>query len=215
MRIVFASPKGGVGKSSLCYLVALALAKTGLTIEVEDRDPQRSLASWVDAERDGLRLVGQGADAEAGEGGVVSDEIGEAGGEGADYRLIDTRPAFDLPCVHGAIAEADLVVIPTTPSMADAAGIVAAVQMVESFRRPGARVAVVINRLRANTLLGAQVQDVLAEAGVPLTGCRLPERQPIQRLPLLGWAALDGKTEREVLDLALNLVARRSLAGAA
>ena len=48
-----------------------------------------------------------------------------------------------------------------------------------------------------------------------LTGCQLPERQPIQRLPLLGWAALDRNTEREVLDLALNLVARRSLTAAA
>ena len=202
MKIVFASPKGGVGKSSLCYLVALALAKTGLAVQVEDRDPQRSLAAWVNPERDQLQLVGQG--------GTPAEQAGPA-----DYRLIDTRPAFDLPCVHDAVREADLVVVPTTPSMADAAGIVAAMNMVESFRRPEARVAVVINRLRPNTVLGSQVEEVLREAGVPLTGCQLPERQPIQRLPVLGWAALDRNSEREVLDLALNLVARRSLAKAA
>ena len=149
-----------------------------------------------DPERDGLSLVEQGESTPA------------------DYRLIDTRPAFDLPCVHEAVREADLVVVPTTPSMADAAGIVAAMKMVESFRKPEARVAVVINRLRPNTLLGSQVEDVLKEAGVPLTGCHLPERQPIQRLPMLGWSALDRNTEREVLDLALNLIARRSLAAA-
>src|SRR3954466_15578463 len=44
--IVFASPKGGVGKSTSPLLLACELATTGHSVTMIDADPNRPIARW-------------------------------------------------------------------------------------------------------------------------------------------------------------------------
>ncbi|MFW8584680.1 ParA family protein [Rhizobium beringeri] len=40
--------KGGVGKSTLCLLIASELAENGASVLIVDADPQQSCRQWVD-----------------------------------------------------------------------------------------------------------------------------------------------------------------------
>ena len=46
--IALANSKGGVGKSTLCLLIASELAENGASVLVIDADPQQSCRQWVD-----------------------------------------------------------------------------------------------------------------------------------------------------------------------
>ena len=195
MRIAFISGKGGVGKSTLCHLTALALANAGKSVSVEDRDPQQSITSWIDPERDGLRIVGQG-------GG------GGEGGGAAEFELIDTCPFLREPTVHAAIRESDVVVMPCTPSPGDITAAKATIELVNRLKRPDARAALVLNKVKAGTMLAQDAPTMLRELGAPVLATSLGDRQPIQKAVLLGWAALDAKLQGEVFKLAFELLVR-------
>jgi chromosome partitioning protein len=45
--IVFASPKGGVGKSTAAVLLASELAAHGGTVTMIDADPNKPLSQWA------------------------------------------------------------------------------------------------------------------------------------------------------------------------
>ena len=45
--IVFASPKGGVGKSTAALLLATELANHSATVTMIDADPNRPLSQWA------------------------------------------------------------------------------------------------------------------------------------------------------------------------
>jgi chromosome partitioning protein len=45
--IVFASPKGGVGKSTAAVLLATELASHGGSVRMIDADPNRPLTQWA------------------------------------------------------------------------------------------------------------------------------------------------------------------------
>jgi chromosome partitioning protein len=46
--IALANSKGGVGKSTLCLLIASELAENGASVLIVDTDPQQSCLQWVD-----------------------------------------------------------------------------------------------------------------------------------------------------------------------
>ena len=190
MNIVFASGKGGVGKSTLCYLTALALQQAGKSVCVDDRDPQRSITSWVVPDRDNLALV---------------DGRGGAAGE---FRLVDTRPALDDESVRLAVKSADLIVMPCTPSPGDLTAARATVELVDRLRRKTARAALVLNKVKAGTVLAQDAPDLLGGLGAPVMSTAVPDRQNIQRAVLLGWDALDAKTQAVLFKLALEILAR-------
>ena len=46
--VVFASPKGGVGKSTAAVLLATELASHGGSVTIIDADPNKPLSQWAD-----------------------------------------------------------------------------------------------------------------------------------------------------------------------
>ena len=182
MNIAFVSGKGGVGKSSLCFLTALSLRDAGKAVVVDDRDPQKSVSSWIDGERDGF-----------------------ASG-GGEFTLIDTRPAIDHKSVKRAIEEADRIVIPSTPSPGDITAARATVEVVQSLMKKGAKASLVLNMVKANTNFAEDAPALLESLGIPLMNTRIPDRQSIQRAVLLGWKALDSKTQGTIFKLALEIL---------
>ena len=182
MKIAFVSGKGGVGKSTLCYLTGLSLRDAGKTVSIDDRDPQRSVSSWIDHERDGFTAPG------------------------AQFNLIDTRPALDDQSVSRAIQEADRVIMPCTPSPADITSARATIEVVRSLMREGARAYVVLNMTKPGTNFSAEAPEMLRSLSTSVMNTEVPERQCIQRAVLLGWRALDSRTQGTILKLTLEVL---------
>jgi chromosome partitioning protein len=111
--IVFAATKGGVGKTTLAYNVALAAALKHQVL-ITDLDPQGSLRElW--AKRNELvnpRMVSN------------VDSVAQAvrlltsAGYGREFLFVDT-PGSMMPVITDAIGAADLIVLPTQPSPLD------------------------------------------------------------------------------------------------
>ena len=97
MKLLFCSGKGGVGKTTLAFLFATVLHRVGKTVAIRDLDPQESLSAWIQDSSD-ITLT-----------------------PGGDIEIIDVPPRIDDPRVLGAIAEADIIVVPTIPSPAETA----------------------------------------------------------------------------------------------
>jgi chromosome partitioning protein len=183
MVITYVNGKGGVGKSTFCFLTALGLRQAGKSVSIEDRDPQKSISAWVSAERDGILKNGQG-----------------------EFHLIDTRPAIDNDSVHEAISIADRIIIPSTPSPGDLSAVKATCDVVNQFKRKGAKVFIGLNCVRPGTNFSQDAPEILSALGIPLLQNSLPDRQSVQRAVLLGWKAMDSVTQTAVFKLTLEIV---------
>lgn len=109
--ITMAATKGGVGKTTLSTALAVRAAERGHTVALIDRDPQESLGGWFDRRGNtkGLKLFEVDSTAEA---------VGLIQAEGFDWLIIDTPPAL-LSLIEDAVAQSDLVIIPTRASALD------------------------------------------------------------------------------------------------
>ncbi len=111
--IVFAATKGGVGKTTLCYNVALAAAANH-QVFLADLDPQKSLQD-VWGRRDEMvnpRLI---TDIES---VGKSVKLLTSAGYDREFMFVDT-PGSMMPLITDAISAADLIVLPTQPSPLD------------------------------------------------------------------------------------------------
>ncbi len=115
MIITFGHIKGGVGKSTLCWHVGIALAQQGKSVAWADANPrQRSLRKlWLNADhcnQDGIatsvaiRLLDRDI------GNSLLDMNREV-----DFVICDV-PGHDSPQLREAMLVSDLFVIPTPPS---------------------------------------------------------------------------------------------------
>jgi chromosome partitioning protein len=129
--------KGGCGKSTLATNIASYFATQGASVALADYDPQRSSLDWL---------------------------------AGADILVIDA-PARS----HGAeltdlVKHAETIVVPVLPSTID---MQATSTFLEELRGVGkiakkqAKVAVVANRVRDNTLIFDDLDEYLTKARVP------------------------------------------------
>jgi len=146
--ITFANEKGGVGKSTLAFHCAVALAHRGLQVLVVDCDRrQQTLHRHLDA-RDGTARAlkvdlprPRHVMLDKQSGAVLMQEIARVGAD-CDFVVIDL-PGQDSPFARRAIALADTVVTPVncSPTDLDALGIVNPVN--HRFRNAGPFAAVV------------------------------------------------------------------------
>ncbi len=107
MRTLYANFKGGTGKSTIVFNLALWQQEQGDVVQVCDLDPQRTVSdvAAIRAE-DGIEPALD-----------VVHELPQRRKSGVEY-LIDVG-ASDMEAMRAAIRWADRVVIPVTPSQAD------------------------------------------------------------------------------------------------
>ena len=197
--IVFASSKGGAGKSTSAVLLATVLAESGAGVTVIDADPNKPVSRWG-------RRPGKPANL------TVIDDVTEQ----TVIRTIDRearKAAFVIVDLEGtaskmvvyAMSRADLVIIPTQASLLDAVEAVAAVQEVkrqeEAFRIQ-IRACVLYTRtsaaIRTRTL--ASIEDEFRENGVPVFRTRLHEREAYRSLFSFG-GTLSGLDPAQVRNI--------------
>ena len=113
MLLVFASSKGGVGKSTACAAIGAALAIGGDRVLIIDLDPNRTLERW--SSKVSLKNLDIKAVSTADFTGVINRER-EAGRY--DHILVDLMGSR-VATMLKALARADLVVIPAQTSEPD------------------------------------------------------------------------------------------------
>src|ERR1017187_38219 len=124
--IVFASPKGGAGKSTSAVLLATELALKGAGATILDADPNKPVSHW--ARRGGwpgnLTVV-----ADISESSII-DEIDNAARKAA-FVVVDLEGTASMMVAY-AISRADLVIIPTQGSQLDAAEATKAIRLIKT-----------------------------------------------------------------------------------
>ena len=105
--IVFASSKGGAGKSTSAVVLATELAGQGATVVIVDADPNKPVSRWSNRPGKPASLT---VVADVTEDAIL-DRIDQASRQAA-FVIVDLEGTASL-MVGYAISRADLVVIPT------------------------------------------------------------------------------------------------------
>jgi chromosome partitioning protein len=128
--IVFASQKGGSGKTTLAGHMAVMADNLGLgPVAMLDTDPQGSLAQWWNARRAETPYFVRSSLTE------LPETLAELDRRGIRMVMIDTPPAITI-AIRSVVENADLVVVPVRPSPHDLRAAGATVDLVEGLNRP-------------------------------------------------------------------------------
>ena len=128
--VVFASQKGGSGKTTLCGQLAVEADRAGAgPVALIDTDPQGSLADWWNARAAETPTFVKTSFAH------MKEDLEELRARGTKLVFIDTPPAV-ADTIKAVVGHADLVVIPTRPSPHDLRAVGATVDIIEGLGKP-------------------------------------------------------------------------------
>jgi chromosome partitioning protein len=202
--IVFASPKGGAGKSTSAVLLATELARRGASVTIIDADPNRPVSQW--AKRPGkpesLQVL-----ANVTEESVI-DMVESAALQSA-FVVVDLEGTASM-MVGYAMSRADLVIIPTQGSHLDAAEAAKAIKLVRGQERAFGRsipLAILFTRtsaaIRPRTL--QNIESEFAKNHVPIFKTQIHEREAYRAIFAFG-GTLAGLDAAQVSNIASAMV---------
>lgn len=209
--IVFASPKGGAGKSTSAVVLATELARRGAGVTILDADPNRPVSQW--ARRSGcpesLNVLADISES------TVIDTIEEAAKRSA-FVIVDLEGTASMTVAY-AISRADLVVIPTQGSQLDAAEAAKAVKLIRQQEKAFARqipYAVLFTRtstaIRPRTL--QHIREEFSTNQVPAFETQMHEREAFRAIFSFG-GTLESLDPTQVSNLQAALANARAFAG--
>jgi chromosome partitioning protein len=209
--IVFASPKGGVGKSTAAVLLATELASHGGSVTMIDADPNRPLTQWasLSGKPDKLSVI-----TTASEDSII-DTI-EKAALTTTFVIVDLEGTASMMAGY-AMSRADLVIIPAQGSHLDATEAVKAIKLVKGQERAFKRkipFAVLFTRtsaaIRPRTLQSIEAQ--FAENKVPMFGTQIHEREAYRAVFAFG-GTLSGLDPTQVSNLPAARMNAKMFAG--
>ena len=128
--IVFASQKGGSGKTTLTGHMAVEAGRAGYgPVGLVDTDPQGSLCGWWKQRNEPMPSLIRSTAQE------LEADLNRLRDQGHRLVFVDTPPAA-TSAISEVIRFADLVVVPCRPSPHDLRAVGATVDMVEKWRKP-------------------------------------------------------------------------------
>lgn len=160
-HIMVLNAKGGCGKSTLATTLASYFAREGKRVALVDYDPQRSSLDWLE-KRPADRPVIEGVAA-------YKDGMRHLP-RSADVVIIDAPARTHGPELTEMVRHAETIIVPVLPSTID---IQAAEKFLEQLQHVGrvarkeARIAVVANRVREQTLIFSELDEYLNKLKVP------------------------------------------------
>ena len=168
--IVFASRKGGSGKSTLTAHLAAHVHKPSKPCLLVDADPQGSLTLWH-------KLRGTNEPPLKAANRSVSEIVATAKRDGFEWVFIDTPPNMSA-VVEDAVRNATMVVIPARPGVFDVNAVQETIQTCRSARKP---YAVVINgapalREGVESRIVTIAREALAKFRAPVWGGQVTNR---------------------------------------
>lgn len=197
--IVFASPKGGVGKSTAAVLLASDLANRGGTVTMIDADPNKPLSRWASLPGKPERLTVIDTVSED----SIIDEI-EAAARKAVFVIVDLEGTASMT-VGYAMSRADLIIIPAQGSHLDATEAVKAIKLVRSQERAFQRkIPFAILFTRTNVAIRPRslqsIEAEFAQKKIPMFGVQVHERDAYKSIFSFG-GSLDGLDPAQVPNL--------------
>ena len=135
MKIAFLAKKGGAGKTTSSLLVAEALRQAGNHVALQDFDKQGSSTKSLHYSGSEVEIA------------VPKSQY--------TYILFDTPPNLEHPATHVAVKQADVIIVVTGQTVVDFWEVGEAVAFAEKTN-PKAVVRVLVNRVKAGTILGAK-----------------------------------------------------------
>lgn len=161
MITVVGSLKGGSGKSTVTFNLAVWLSMAGQAVQVIDLDPQATLRDVAEVREEegykpGINVKGKKA--------LDSDKL-----ETADYVLIDVGTS-DLETMKRALQRADRVLVPVPPSQADIWSTQRFIQFVHALHQEGTGPEMLGFINRGDTHHAVRETDEAAAALVALPG---------------------------------------------
>ena len=162
--VAVVNTKGGVAKTTTSVLLACALSAYG-SVEVRDADPQGSATEWAErAADDGVALPFEV---------VIANQRSLSRPARVDWVVIDTPPGH-AQIVDAAIAAADFVIIPSSPTGLDIDRMWATLEVARSTPH-----AVLLTRVGAGTNTLAAAVSLLDDERVPRFETLIPRREAI------------------------------------
>ncbi|RMC36543.1 ParA family partition ATPase [Paracoccus alkanivorans] len=168
--ITVAQQKGGSGKTTLAVNLAICLHRMGHSVALVDTDPQGSMGRWF-IERMEARGEDEALDFSTSSAWGASYES-EKLKKRFDFVIVDTPPKIDSD-LRPALRVADLVIVPVATSHVD---LWATEGVLDLARREKSPVMVVLNRVRPNTRLAAEVAEKAAELGAMVADTQIANR---------------------------------------
>ena len=208
--IVFASPKGGVGKSTSAVVLACELAQTGAEVAIIDADPNRPVSKWgsLDGRPANLSVVSDVTEA------TVIDEI-EAWSARVPFVVVDLEGTASMTVAY-AISRADLVIIPVQGSQLDAAEAAKAIKLIRQQERAFARrIPYAVLFTRTSTVIRPRllghIRQELSAADVPILAVQMHEREAFRAIFSFG-GTIQGLLPSQVSNLTAAVTNARALA---
>lgn len=197
--IVFASSKGGAGKSTSAVLLATELAERGARVTIIDADPNKPLSKWSMRPNRPQTLT---VLADVSEDTII-DTIEETA-RASTFVIVDLEGTASA-MVGYAISRADLVIIPSQGSQLDAAEAVKAIGLVrrqeKAFRRP-IPFAILLTRtsaaIKPRTL--QSIESEFVDSGIRVFGTQIHERDAFRAVFAFG-GGLSGLDPAQVSNI--------------
>jgi chromosome partitioning protein len=160
-HILVTNAKGGCGKSTLATNLAAYYASEGYETVLADYDPQASALAWLDERSEDYEAIT----------GIAGFEDGlRRAPRNADVVVIDAPARSHGKELTDLMRHAETIIVPVLPSPID---IKAASRFIEELMHRGkiekrqAKVGIVANRVKENTLIFEELDEYLSSLKVP------------------------------------------------
>jgi chromosome partitioning protein len=209
--IVFASPKGGAGKSTSVVILASELARKRAAVTIIDADPNKPVSQW--ARRPGrpenITVLADITEA------TVIDAIEEAAAT-TPFVIVDLEGTASMMVAY-AISRADLVIIPTQGSQLDASEAAKAIKLIRQQEKAfGRKIPYAILFTRTSAAIRPRtfqhIQDQFTRHGVPGFRTQMHERDAYRAIFSFG-GTLEGLDPGQVSNLHAAITNARAFAG--
>jgi chromosome partitioning protein len=160
-HILVTNAKGGCGKSTIATSLAAYFASEGYATALADFDPQGSSLSWLQERPEDFAPIAAVPGFESGLRTVPRN---------TEYVIIDSPARTTGKELQELVKKAETIIVPVMPSPID---IKAAERFVEELLEIGkvadkkAKAALVANRVKENTLIFEELEEVLSGLKVP------------------------------------------------
>ncbi|HAU28550.1 MAG TPA: chromosome partitioning protein ParA [Rhodospirillaceae bacterium] len=189
ISILVGNTKGGCGKTTMATNLAVAMASAGRQVLLADADKQHSSLLWAARRPSHLAAIA-----------TCSWSRGEAlkVPRGVDRLIMDAPAAMRRGQIEELVDMADIIVIPVLPSVFDEDGsrqFLKKLSDIKAVRRNRKILALVGNRVRANTRAAARLDLFLNGAGLNVL-TRLRDSQLYSEVANVGLGLFDLKDKR-------------------
>lgn len=182
--IILANGKGGVGKSTLAVLFAMACGKAQRQVALYDLDQQATSKDWVER--------------------VAPENVSiYEGRTEPEILLIDTPAKSDLAEHLRNLPPADLFLVPTTTNLSDQTVAGRTVAYLRTIA-PDAKVRLVFNLVDSRRSVSKQLEDYSAAIGCPALKSVLHLRSCYAQAQAEGWKALNADAREELSSLVVE-----------